>query len=201
MNYALKVIARERCFNGFLRLVRYRLQHSLFAGGWSQVIARERIERLNAAAAILYDALRDQIVMIEQFRIGALEHGRGAWTLEPVGGVLNPCEDVEDVVRREAMEEAGLEIQELEYIGAYHVSPGTSADRVRLFCGRVKAGEAVGIHGLKDEGEETRVKVIDAEHAISELFSGRIDTSAAIIGIQWIALNRDRLRVDWSRQL
>jgi len=199
MKYALEVIARERCFNGFLRLVRYRFRHSLFIGGWSQTIERERIERLNAVAAILYDALRDQIVMVEQFRIGALEHGRCAWTLEPVGGVLHHGENAHEAVKREAMEEAGLEIQALEHIATYHVSPGTSADRVRLFCGRVDAGKAVGIHGVTEEGEETRVKVIDAEQAISGVSSGRIDASTAIIGTQWLALNRGRLRVEWNR--
>ena len=199
MKYALEVIARERCFNGFLKLVSYRLRHSLFAGGWSHAIERERIERLNAVAAILYDAIRDRIVMVEQFRIGALEHGRGAWTLEPVGGILNRGERADEAVKREALEEAGLEIQELEHIATYHVSPGVSADRIRLFCGLVDAEKAVGIHGIKGEGEETRVRVIDAEHAISGLYSGSIDVSSAIIGVQWLASNRDRLRVEWNR--
>jgi ADP-ribose pyrophosphatase len=199
MKYELEVIARERCFNGFLRLVRYRLRHSLFVGGWGPVIERERIEYLRSAAAILYDALRDQIVMVEQFRIGALEYGDGAWTLEPVGGILHEGESAVQVVRREAMEEAGCEILALEPIGAYHVSPGTSADRVCLFCGRVDASKAAGIHGLTEEGEDTRVAVIDAEQAIRDLFTGRINNSAAIIGTQWLALNRERLRVEWNR--
>lgn len=199
MKYALEIIEREQCFHGFLKLVRYRLRHSLFAGGWSPVIERERIEYLNAAAAILYDAVCDQVVMVEQFRIGALEHGRSAWTLEPVGGVLTAGEDASVVVKREALEEAGCEILDLKPIGAYHVSPGTSADRVRLFCGRVDATRARGIHGLREEDEETRVAVIKTEQAIRQLYSGKIDTSAAIIAIQWLAMNRDRLRVEWGR--
>jgi ADP-ribose pyrophosphatase len=198
MKYAIEVIDRERCFDGFLRLVRYRLRHSAFAGGWGPVIVRERLEYLNAVAAILYDANRDQVVMVEQFRIGALEHGRRAWTLEPVGGILQTGEDATEVVRREAVEEAGCKILDLESIGTYHVSPGTSADRVRLFCGRVDATLARGIHGLPEEGEDTRVAVIDTEQAIGELYSGRIDTSAAIIAIQWLAMNRGRLRVQWG---
>ena len=198
MKYALEVIDRECCFSGFLRLVRYRIRHSLFAGGWGPVIERERIQYLNAAAVVLYDALSDRVVMVEQFRIGALEHGRWAWTLEPVGGILNTGEDASEVVRREAMEEAGCEVLDLEAIGTYHVSPGTSADRVRLFCGRVDAGRAGGIHGVRDEGEDTHVVVVDTEQAIRELYSGRIDTSVAIIAIQWLAMNRDRLRVAWG---
>lgn len=198
MKYALQVIAKESCFDGFLKLARYRLRHSLFAGGWSPVIERERLEYLNSAAAILYDAVRDRIVMVEQFRIGALEHGIGAWTLEPVGGVLEMGEDASEVVRREAMEEAGCRISNLEPIGAYHVSPGTSADRVRLFCGRVDATPAGGIHGLSEEGEDTRVVIMDPEQAMGELYSGRINTSAAIIAIQWLAMNRNRLRIEWG---
>jgi ADP-ribose pyrophosphatase len=199
MEYALEIITREHCFNGFLKLVRYRLRHSLFSGGWSSIIERERLEYLNAVAAILYDAVRDQVVMVEQFRIGALEHGRGAWTLEPVGGILRAGEDAGEVVRREAMEEAGCEILDLEPIGAYHVSPGTSADRVRLFCGRVDAARAGGIYGLSEEGEDTRVVVIDAEQAIRQLYTGKIDASAAIIAVQWLAMNKNRLRREWSR--
>ncbi len=199
MRYALEVIDRARCFSGFLRLVRYRLRHSLFAGGWGPIIERERIEHLNSAAAILYDAMRDQIVMVEQFRIGALEHGRGAWTLEPVGGVLKAGEDASEVVRREAMEEAGCKVLDLEPIVAYHVSPGTSADRIRLFCGRVDAALAGDIHGLREEDEDTRVIVINTEQAMRELYSGRIDTSAAIIATQWLAMNKERLRVKWNR--
>jgi len=198
MKYALEVIAQEHCFSGFLRLVRYRLRHRLFAGGWGPIVERERIEYLNSTAAILYDALRDQIVMVEQFRIGALEHGRGAWTLEPVGGVLKAGEDARQVVRREAEEEAGCKVLDLEPIGAYHVSPGTAADRMRLFCGWVDARQAGGIHGLCEEGEDTRVVVIDTEQAIRELYVGKIDTSLAIIAIQWLAMNRARLQVKWN---
>lgn len=116
-----------------------------------------------------------------------------------MGGVLEPGEDAGEVVRREAMEEAGCEILDLEPIGAYHVSPGTMADRIRLFCGRVDAARAGGIHGLREEGEDTRVTVLDTEQAIRELYSGRIDTATAIIAIQWLLMNRDRLRVKWNR--
>jgi len=52
---------------------------------------------------------------------------------------------------------------------------------------------------LREEGEETRVAVIGAEQVLDELYSGKIDTSAAIIAAQWLAMNRDRLRIKWSR--
>lgn len=198
MEYRIDVIARELCFEGFLKVARYRIRHSGFAGGWSEIFVRERIEFLNSAAAILYDAVSDRVVLVEQFRIGALEDGVGAWTLEPVGGIVGAGEKAGDVVRREALEEAGCEISNLVTIGTYHVSPGTAADRVHLFCGCVDSKSARGVHGLHAENEETRVVVIDFQQAAKQLFSGKLNTSTAILSIQWLAMNRDRLRAEWN---
>ncbi len=197
MDYRIEILAREVCFEGFLKLVRYRLRHGLFRGGWSAPVVRERLEGLRAVAVLLYDPNRDQVVLVEQFRIGALEGGRGAWTLEPVGGVVEPGRDSARVVAQEAMEEAGCEIRALESIGTFLVSPGISDDRVGLFCGCVDAGSAGGVYGLQREGEDTRVVIVDLEQAIQELFAGRINTTTAIITIQWLVLNRDRLRSAW----
>jgi ADP-ribose pyrophosphatase len=194
----IEVIRRESCFDGFLHLARYHLRHSLFAGGLGSVVVRERLESLQAAAALLYDPRLDQVVLVEQFRIGALERGDAAWTLEPVGGVVAPGEDPAAVIRRESREEAGCEILDLEPIGRCQTSPGTSAEQVWLYCGRVDASSAGGVHGLAHEGEETRVTVLDAEGAIGRLFSGGIDNATAIIALQWLALNRLRLRARWG---
>jgi ADP-ribose pyrophosphatase len=176
-----------------LRLVRYRLRHALFGGGMSLPLVRERLEGLRAVAALLYDPITDRVVMVEQFRTGLLEQGRGAWTLEPVGGVVAPGDEPEEAARREAIEEAGVKLSGLELIGSFYVIPGYSDDQVTFYCGFVQAESAGGIHGLAEEGEDVRVVVLDAEQAISELFSGRINTTTAIIGIQWLAKHRARL--------
>jgi ADP-ribose pyrophosphatase len=198
VKHAIEVIAREVCFDGFLRVARYCLRHRLFAGGWSGAIYRERVEPMHAAAAILYDPLSDQVVMVEQFRIGVLELGAAAWTLEPVGGVIHPGEDPAQVVRREAMEEAGCAIVDLIPIGTVQISPGIAAQRLDLYCGRVSAADAGGVFGLRHEGEETRVTVFDLEQALTTLFASGLDNSAAIISLQWLALNRGALRARWG---
>lgn len=197
VKYAIDVMTREICFDGFLRVARYCLRHSLFAGGWSAVLYRERLESIEAAAAVLYDPAVDQVIMVEQFRIGALEQGRGAWTLEPVGGVVHSGEDPVEVVRREAREEAGCEVLDLAPIGSVLINPGIAAQRVQLYCGRVSASGAGGIFGLSQEGEETRVRVLDLDHTIDGLYAGALDNATAIISLQWLALNRERLRARW----
>ncbi len=194
MKYAIELVERQSCHSGFLTLARYRLRHSLYGGGWSAMLERERIEHLNAAAVLLYDPARDQVVMVEQFRIGALELGRAAWLVEPPGGVVDPGCDPAEVALREAREETGCAAWGIEPIASVHVSPGVAAQRLHLFFARTDASQAGGVHGLSREGEDIRVLVLDAGHAIAAIGAGRLDTMPAIITLQWLALNRRRLR-------
>jgi ADP-ribose pyrophosphatase len=201
MNKQIEILARDAVYDGFLRVDRYRLRHSLYSGGMSRELVRERVERLRAAAILLYDPDRDRVVMIEQFRIGAHEAAAGAWLLETVGGYVPPEESPEQVARREAVEEAGCEVRETELIGEFYLSPGTSVERITLYCGRVQAPAGGTLHGLDHEGEDIRVEVLDAAAAMSELFTGRINSTTAIITLQWLAANRDRLRAQWLAPL
>ena len=148
MDMQCEILARDTVYDGFLRVDRYRLRHSLYSGGMSRALVRERVERLRAAAILLYDPDADRVVMIEQFRIGAHEAGAGAWLLETVGGYVPPDESPEKVARREAMEEAGCEVREVEAIGEFYLSPGTSVERIALYCGRVQAPAGGALHGL-----------------------------------------------------
>ena len=197
MNYGLEVLNTETLYDGFLKLNRYRLRHALFSGGMSPELVRERIERLRASSVLLYDPWEDQVVLVEQFRIGALGQRKQPWLLETVGGYIPEGETPEAVARREALEETGCELTALEPICTFMVSPGTSVDQIHLFCGRVDATKAGGIHGLEEEGEDIQVVVMDADAAIGELYSGRADSTSIIIALQWLARHREGLRKRW----
>lgn len=197
MKYQYKILQTEVMADGFLPVKRYCLQHSLFAGGMSAELIRERVEGYRAASLLPYDPITDEVVLIEQFRIGAIEDAAGAWILEVVGGIIEGEQNPEQVARREAMEEAGCAVDELVSICEFMVSPGTTTERIHLFCGRVDASKADGIHGIDDEGEDIRVVVMPADEAIDGIGSGRINSTASIIALQWLALNRKELRQRW----
>jgi ADP-ribose pyrophosphatase len=185
-------------YQGFFRLERYRLRHRLFSGEWSRELVREVFERGHAAAVLPYDPVRDQVVLIEQFRIGALEAPGGPWLLEIVAGVIDAAETPEAVIRREAIEESGCTIQEIVPICEYLVSPGGTSERLTVFCGKVDASLADGTHGLADEGEDTRVVVLGFAEAVAHLQAGKINAAAPIIALQWLMLNREQLRRHWG---
>lgn len=190
-----KILARETAYQGCFRIDRYRLRHTLFEGGWSEPVTREVFERGHAAAVLPYDPARDQVLLVEQFRVGALaaEVAGGPWLLELVAGIIESGETAEEVVRREAVEEAGCELGALERVCDYLVSPGGTSERTCLFVGRADLGEAGGVHGLDEENEDIRVHVIDAEEAIAMADDGRVANAAGVIGLYWLARHRERL--------
>ena len=200
MNYRFEILDQSSGYRGFFRLEKYRLRHELFAGGWSPEMTRECLERGHAVAVLLYDPERDQLVLLEQFRVGALEFPGGPWLLEIVAGIIDhPGETTEDVARRETVEEAGCQLLDLVPIHHYLVSPGGTSESITLFCGRVDAGTvAPGVRGVAAEHEDIQVHVVSRAEALELLHSGRINSAAPIIALQWLELNRSKLLERWG---
>lgn len=200
MNYQFEILDQSSGYRGFFRLEKYRLRHELFAGGWSAEMVRECLERGHAVAVLLYDPERDQLVLLEQFRVGALEFPGGPWLLEIVAGIIDhPGETTAEVARRETIEEAGCELLDLAPIRQYLVSPGGTSESITLFCGRVDASAvAPGIRGVAAEHEDIRVHVVSRTEALELLDSGRINSAAPIIALQWLELNRKKLLARWG---
>ena len=204
----VRVRKKETPFRGYFRVERYHLQHKLFEGGWSRPMTREVFQRGHAAGVLLYDPDRDLLVLVEQFRIGALmalplRHFRkppSPWLMEVVAGIIEPGESPRRVVLREAVEEAGCKILDLVHACDYLATPGGSSESVVLFCGRVKAPRHGSIHGLTEEHENIRVHVVPAARALGWLDTGRACNSMLIIALQWFALNRKALRRRWARK-
>jgi len=198
MKYEYEILEQEQLYKGFLTIDRYRLRHRLFAGGWSEALVRERVQPLRASSVLLYDPQLDEVVLIEQFRIGALESDGHPWLLEIIGGHIGEGETPEDVARRESLEEAGCEVLDLVPICEFLVTPGTSGERNYLYCARVDASRAGGIHGIAEEGEDIRVERMKFATAMAEVYGGSINSTTGIMAMQWLALNRGQLQQRWK---
>lgn len=192
-----EVLQKETVYNGFYNLEKLTLRHTLYNGSWSKALNREFFHRNNCVAVLLYDPVRDEIVLIEQFRVGAILHTQGAWLQEIVAGAIEENETAEQVAVREAQEEAGCEIIDLIEIMQFYTTPGASSERVTLFCGRVDSSEIGGIHGLHDEDEDIFVSVVKTDEAFQMLDNNQIESGIAIIAIQWLCIHRNRLRKQW----
>ena len=195
---AYEITRRETCFKGFYKLDKLYLRHELFNGGMGRELSRELFVRHDAVCVLPYDARRDEVVLIEQFRVGAAEKSGNPWLIEMVAGLIDKDEQPEEVAHREAEEEAGLQFSALWPITRYFPSPGGSDEYVHLFLGQCNSEGAGGVHGLESEGEDIRVTVWSFDDALQAVADGRIMNAATIIAIQWLALNRNEIRGLWS---
>jgi ADP-ribose pyrophosphatase len=195
----VEIIAREKLYSGFFSLELYRFRHRLFNGEMSGEVRREIFERGHAAVLLPFDPVRDEVVLIEQVRIAALDTSETPWLLEMVAGMIEEGETPEDVARREAEEEAGLKVGRTKPVLSYLASPGGTTERSSILVGEVDATIAEGIHGLADENEDIRVHVVSREQAYQWVKEGRIDNAASVIALQWLQLHYQDLRTEWKK--
>jgi ADP-ribose pyrophosphatase len=196
----VKIIQREDLHRGFFRLERYRLRHRLYRGGWSAELEREIFERGRTVGILLYDPDRDEVVLVEQFRLAAHLAGLAAWVLEIVAGIVDKEGESEvELARRESREEAGLElIGEPIFIHCLMPSTGGCTEVVDLFAGRVDASKADGIHGLADEHEDIKVVVLGFAQAMEQVRADAIKNGPTLLALYWLAAERERLRREWG---
>jgi ADP-ribose pyrophosphatase len=197
MNYDWKIIQQEVVFQGYFRMEKFALQHELYGGGTTETFYRELFERGSAVAVLPYDPERDEVVLIEQFRVGAIGSQNPPWLKEIIAGIIEPGESHQQVAERETVEEAGCKILQLEKIAQYYVSPGGTSEQCMLYCGQVSTQGVGGIYGLDHEFEDILVEAVSLDQAKRWLEDGTINSSPAIIALQWLLINRDKLRSKW----
>ncbi len=193
----VRVLEEESVYSGHFSMRRVTLQHRRFAGGWSEPIVREVFDRGDAVAVLPYDPGSDSLVMVEQFRPGAIRGDDSPWMLELIAGVVETGEDDKEVVHREAMEEAGCEIAKLVPIATVFPSAGACTEQVRLYCGRVSSAAIGGLFGLQEEGEDILVHSISRRDALQLLGEDRIPNGHTLIALQWLQVHGDALREQW----
>lgn len=195
----VEILERETPFQGFFRVDALTLRHKQYEGGWGKPIRRELFVRPRAAAVLPYDPVRGEILLVEQFRVGALEWRDSPWCLELIAGLADKDgESAEDLIRREAVEEAGLTLGVMETVARYMPSPGGTDERLHVFIGQADLENAGGIFGCPDEGEDIRALTVPVAQIPDLLTSGRVDNAASLIALQWLLLHRAELDARWG---
>ena len=193
----VEILARERLHEGFYTLDRLVLRHRRFDGGWTRPLRRELLLQRDAVAVLPYDPDRDRVLLVEQFRVGALGAAGGAWLLEAPAGLLEPGETVEACARRELLEECGIEAGRLERALVYRSSPGGTSESVTVMIAETRLDRVGGLAGSTAEDEDIRVHVLSAEEAFALVRAGRIVATTGLVPLLWLELERARLRAAW----
>jgi ADP-ribose pyrophosphatase len=196
----VKINLKAVLHDGFCHIERYEMRHKLFKGDWTPAYIRELMIKPSVAAAVPYDPRHNKVVLIEQFRVGALGKNTTPWLIEIVAGIMDQAhkENHEELIQREMREETCLDIEALLPIYDYLATPGCSTEKVKLFCAKVDSSKAPKFCGLLSEYEDIKIHVIEAREAFSAVRSGQINNAAAIIALQWLELNLENVNQKWS---
>ncbi len=193
---AVEVLDRKHPFRGFFGIEDLHLRHRRFDGSMGPVIGREVFVMTDAVTVLPYDPVHDLLLMVEQFRAGAVGRGGGpVWHLETIAGRIDPGETPEDTARREATEEAGLALGALLPVAGFYPSPGACTEYIHSFVALCDLGAAQGgLHGVAEEGEDIRTHVRTFDAAAADLAAGRIINAPLLITLLWLMRERPRLR-------
>lgn len=192
-------------YDGFFKVNQYKVKHAMYGGGQSEVVTRELFERGDAVAVLPFDAERQEVVLVEQFRIGCYGAGirdqregvddnalQSPWLIECIAGMIDKGRGAEEVAIAEAKEEAGIEISALKPVMRYFSTPGGMSERVHLFVALTDSSKVTGFHGLDCEHEDIRPLRVPIEQAFDWVETGKINNATTVIALQWLQLNKHR---------
>ncbi|MFA6265685.1 MAG: NUDIX hydrolase [Pseudolabrys sp.] len=178
---------------GYRDLLRY---HVTLRGPHHAPIQQQRdvIVSTGTVAVLPIDLQRDEIVLIRQFRLAAhLANGAGEM-IEIVAGGVDAGEDAATAARRECREEIGVEPTALAEIMTFMTTPGIAVESVVLFVAAIDASRVPSRSGLAGEGEQIETLRVPIDRALRIVDGGGVRNGPMILALQWLALNRARLR-------
>ncbi|MDW4551411.1 NUDIX domain-containing protein [Defluviimonas sp. D31] len=183
-------------YSNFFSVEEYDLRFRRFDGTMSPTLNRAVFMSGDAAVVLPYDPFRDRVLLIEQFRMGP--YGRGdpqPWLLEAIAGRIDGAETPEDAARREAREEAGLELRDLLPASNYYPSPGAKAEFLYTYIGLANLPDGIaGIGGAQGENEDIRAHLVSFDVLMDLVASGEITAGPLVLLAHWLAARRPALR-------
>lgn len=184
----VNIIKKERLLNDFFIVDSAELRFEKFDGSWSPVVRRLNLNRGQAVAVLIYLKDKDSFVLIRQFRFAVFEDGQSGWIDEIVAGVVDE-ESPEACARRECLEEAGYELEELEHIATIYTSPGITTEKVHLYLGSTDSSKKTADGGgVESENEDIQIVEWSRKEALQKLLNKEIEDGKTILTLQYFFL-------------
>jgi nudix-type nucleoside diphosphatase (YffH/AdpP family) len=161
--------------------------------GQTRRLDREVYDRGNGATILLYDARRDVVVLVRQFRMPAFLNGHSGWMIETPAGLLDG-DHPEEAIRREAIEETGYQVRDVRFLFKCFMSPGAVTEIIHFFAAAIDIEDRVADGGgLDEENEDIEVLEVKLADALAMIESGEICDGKTIMLLHWAAQNRQVL--------
>jgi nudix-type nucleoside diphosphatase (YffH/AdpP family) len=178
----------ETVYQGYMTLMRATLTTSD-----GQTFTREIEHHGHAVAVLPYDPERRMALVVSLPRAPAIWADGPPELLEAIAGMVDG-EDAEACARREAMEEAGVELHELEPVASAFASPGVSSERLQLYLAPYLAIDRTGAGGgIAEEHELITVMEVPLAQLWAWAEERRIEDMKTLALILWLKVRRPEL--------
>ncbi len=125
------------------------------------VVTRRQMEDHGQASCVLpYDPARRVALVCRLPRPGPMFNGEDPTILEACAGIIDKGETPDVAARREAMEELGLRVMQLEALGRCYAAPGASSEAISLYLAPYAAADRIEAGGGA-EGENEQIEVLE----------------------------------------
>lgn len=190
------LIRRDQPYADYFALEEWHLTHRRHDGGTSAPMKMAGLLTGDAVVVLPWDRARDRVLLIEQFRLSpALRADPQPWLLETVAGRIDAGETPEEAARREAREEARLELGELIPAINHYPSPGVLGEYLYMFVAPCDLPDGItGIHGMEDEAEDIRSLLVARADLTRMVMEGRIANGPLALLALWLEVRADSLR-------
>jgi nudix-type nucleoside diphosphatase (YffH/AdpP family) len=139
------------------------------------MVERQLDDHGSAACVLPYDPDRRTVLVARLARAGPLYLGQEPHLIEAAAGIIDPGETPEDCIRREAVEELGVRLDDLQGVGAVFSSPSTSSEVIHLYLAPYAAADRIGAGGgLAEEHEDIEVVELPLAELARMLDAGEV---------------------------
>jgi nudix-type nucleoside diphosphatase (YffH/AdpP family) len=140
-----------------------------------------------------YDPARKIAMLVRQFRAPVFATTAQTELLEAVAG-LSDGEPPDEAILREAFEETGLRLRNLEHVATVWTMPGISTERMDLFLARYTEEDRVGRGGGQAcEHEDISVVEMPLSALAAAADDGRIEDMKTLALAQTLRLRQPKL--------
>ena len=184
-----KVIRRSPIIKGWSSLDEIVVRHP------DESTWRRTVEHHGVSSAVLpYDEDRKTCILVSMPRPAVLLAEQGAHLLELPAGMVDDEATYEAAARREALEEAGLQLGELELVVKLWTMPGLSTERVAIFLAPYATQDRIAAGGgIEEENEQIVVHELTLSFLGRLAVSGTLEDGKTLIAAQALMLKRPEL--------
>lgn len=185
----------ETAYKGFFSIGKYSLSHETHDGDRTPLLTREVMLRKPVAGVLPWDPVKNEFVLVQQFRVGPFSGPGPVFPVELVAGIIDGEDgDPEETIRREALEEAGITLKAVHQIARFYPSPGGCSELMTLFVGLCDAPDGPGVFGVADEGEDILACPVSCNDALKLRDEGLICDASTLLALSWVELHGEKVR-------